>query len=230
MGAVLCMWRASELGTAKSAEGALKAVEEAMAVVNNHKELKSLIDNCSELQRRSPGFKVQLKAGLQSGWVIEGAVGSSHKIDASYLSPHVNMTARIETATFQYGVEIMVSEVLYKLLSTETQRRMRNLDKVLVKGSEQPMMLWSPSLGELDGDGGNKFNRFTANYCSAVDSYCQGAWPAAFDALQECLQKFPGDQAAKTLLDYMHSAKSSEDAGRPVAPTDWAGSRKLTIK
>ena len=53
--AVLCMWRASELGTAKAAEGALKAVEEAMAVVNNHKELKSLIDNCSELQRRSPG-------------------------------------------------------------------------------------------------------------------------------------------------------------------------------
>ena len=52
----------------------------------------------------------------------------------------------------------------------------------------------------------------------------------AFDALQECLQKFPGDQAAKTLLDYMHSAKSSEDAGRPVAPTDWTGSRKLTIK
>ena len=48
-----------------------------------------------------PGFKVQLKAGLHSGWVIEGAVGSSHKIDASYLSPHVNMTARIETATFQ---------------------------------------------------------------------------------------------------------------------------------
>ena len=78
----------------------------------------------------------------------------------------------------QYGVEIMVSEVLYKLLSTETQRRMRNLDKVLVKGSEQPMMLWSPSLGEPDGDGGNKFNRFTANYCSAVDSYCQGGWPA----------------------------------------------------
>ena len=47
------------------------------------------------------GLQVQLKAGLHSGWVIEGAVGSSHKIDASYLSPHVNMAARIETATFQ---------------------------------------------------------------------------------------------------------------------------------
>jgi class 3 adenylate cyclase len=32
--------------------------------------------------------------GLHAGWAIEGAVGSSHKIDATYLSPHVNLAAR----------------------------------------------------------------------------------------------------------------------------------------
>ena len=32
---------------------------------------------------------------------IEGAIGSKHKIDASYLSPHVNMASRLEAATKQ---------------------------------------------------------------------------------------------------------------------------------
>ncbi len=37
--------------------------------------------------------------GLHFGWAIEGAIGSDCKIDASYLSPNVNMASRLEAAT-----------------------------------------------------------------------------------------------------------------------------------
>ena len=37
--------------------------------------------------------------GLHVGWAIEGAIGSYFKIDASYLSPNVNMSSRLEAAT-----------------------------------------------------------------------------------------------------------------------------------
>merc|ERR1711988_1732346 len=100
-------------------------MQEAMNTVNDHPQLASLIKNCAELQTRRPGFKVQLKAGLHSGWVIEGAVGSSHKIDASYLSPHVNLAARLETASFQYGVDILMSDIFYDRLSPKEQSRLR---------------------------------------------------------------------------------------------------------
>jgi len=33
--------------------------------------------------------------GLHLGWAIEGAIGSHYKFDASYLSPNVNMAARL---------------------------------------------------------------------------------------------------------------------------------------
>ena len=36
--------------------------------------------------------------GLNVGWAIEGAIGSAYKIDASYLSPDVNMASRLEAA------------------------------------------------------------------------------------------------------------------------------------
>ena len=45
------------------------------------------------------------------GWAIEGAVGSLHKVDATYLSPHVNMAARLETSSRQYGVPLLMSQV-----------------------------------------------------------------------------------------------------------------------
>ena len=51
------------------------------------------------MQKRVPGFKVKMGFGLHQGWAIEGAIGSFFKIDASYLSPNVNMAARLEAAT-----------------------------------------------------------------------------------------------------------------------------------
>jgi class 3 adenylate cyclase len=46
-----------------------------------------------------PEYSVKMGFGLHKGWAIEGAIGSFFKIDASYLSPHVNMSSRLEAAT-----------------------------------------------------------------------------------------------------------------------------------
>merc|ERR1712096_313583 len=46
------------------------------------------------LCRRMPGYKVKMGFGLHLGWAIEGPIGSEFKIDASYLSPNVNMSSR----------------------------------------------------------------------------------------------------------------------------------------
>ena len=50
--------------------------------------------------------KVRMGLGLHVGWAIEGPVGSMQKVDATYLSPHVNMTARCETAAKQWNVPV----------------------------------------------------------------------------------------------------------------------------
>jgi len=46
-------------------------------------------------------FKVDMGFGLHTGWGIEGAIGSTFKIDATYLSPNVNIAARLNAATRQ---------------------------------------------------------------------------------------------------------------------------------
>ena len=51
------------------------------------------------LTERLGNFRVKMGFGLHIGWGIEGAIGSFWKIDASYLSPHVNISSRLEAAS-----------------------------------------------------------------------------------------------------------------------------------
>mmetsp|Transcript_2370 Transcript_2370/g.8710 ORF Transcript_2370/g.8710 Transcript_2370/m.8710 type:complete len:629 (+) Transcript_2370:185-2071(+) len=93
------------------------------------------------LKRRMPGFKLRMGYGLHVGWAIEGAIGSSYKVDASYLSPNVNMAARLEAATKQFGTPLLLSEDFVNILSPSGRKFCRQIDCVTVKGSEHPMGL-----------------------------------------------------------------------------------------
>ncbi len=88
-------------------------------------------------------FKVSMGFGLHAGWAIEGAVGSMYKVDATYLSPHVNMAARLETSSRQYGVPLLISHFVQELLSPEVQAKCRLIDVVTVKGSEVPVGVYT---------------------------------------------------------------------------------------
>ena len=67
------------------------------------------------------GAQVRMGFGLHVGWAIEGAIGSEYKIDASYLSPNVNMASRLEAATKQFGTSILMSEDFAQMLSPQVR-------------------------------------------------------------------------------------------------------------
>ena len=99
--------------------------------------------------------------GLHVGWGIEGAIGSFYKIDCSYLSPNVNIAARLETATNIYGVDILLSGELYSMLSNSLQSKCRLIDCVTLKGSNNTSLPMNYQIGlEV-----NK-NTFNAGYLS----------------------------------------------------------------
>ena len=104
-----------------------------------------------ELNKALPNYWVSMGFGLHVGWAIEGAIGSEYKIDASYLSPNVNMTSRLEAATRQFGLKILVSDIIHRLFSKPVQELCRLVDIVTVKGSVKPMGLYTVDveLGEL---------------------------------------------------------------------------------
>lgn len=69
-----------------------------IAKLNKYRHILRYNEN-REMKKKVKDFKVEMGFGLHQGWAIEGAIGSFFKIDASYLSPNVNMAARLEAAT-----------------------------------------------------------------------------------------------------------------------------------
>eukprot|EP00397_Hematodinium_sp_SG-2012_P003342 GEMP01003350.1.p1 GENE.GEMP01003350.1~~GEMP01003350.1.p1 ORF type:complete len:1014 (+),score=182.63 GEMP01003350.1:101-3142(+) len=98
------------------------------------------------LLQRLPHYRVQLAFGFHYGWAIEGAIGSEFKIDASYLSPNVNMASRLEAATRQFGIFMLMSHLLHDLCSLPVCRRCRAVDRVMVKGSNIDIGLYTLDL------------------------------------------------------------------------------------
>lgn len=110
-------------------------------------KLQKYRQNKAILERMNEGdFKVRMGFGLHMGWAIEGAIGSKFKIDASYLSPHVNISARLEAATKQFGVSMLISDKVRELVRDPLKNIMRQLDCVKVKGSDVDLAIYTIDL------------------------------------------------------------------------------------
>eukprot|EP00913_Durusdinium_trenchii_P025339 g23789.t1 len=93
--------------------------------------------------------RVNLSFGLHAGWAIEGAVGSEFKIDASYVSPNVNIASSVERCTQVYGVPVVIAQSCMELCSLEFMNKGRLIDRVLLSGSSVPMRLYCVDLDFL---------------------------------------------------------------------------------
>ena len=100
----------------------------------------------NKIENILPNFKLSMGFGLHLGYGIEGPVGSLFKLEASYLGPDVNIAARLETATQQFGVGILISGSLYKILTDDMKSILRYVDCVIVKGSTEPIDLYTVDL------------------------------------------------------------------------------------
>ena len=187
--------------------------------------------------------------GLHIGWAIEGTIGSKFKIDASYLSPNVNTSARLEAATHMYQCPLLVSGFFIDEMSPASRSFCRMVDVVSVKGSNVPLELWTfdishfpentllPSFGEDMGQNPVDFANdlyyrdlqkgidplFMQKFNDAIQEYVAGDWKQAKLHLVESLKRYPEDGPSKTLMRVL--AKGSF-----VAPSDWKGFRALTSK
>jgi hypothetical protein len=91
-------------------------------------------------------FRVNLGLGLHAGWAIEGAIGSEFKIDATYLSPDVNLAMGLELATKLYKSQILMSDTLFRNLSKGVREHTRWIDSVTLPGMKHATKVYTCDL------------------------------------------------------------------------------------
>ena len=120
-------------------------------------------------------FSVSIIYGMDAGWAVEGAVGSNYKIDATYLSPHVNMASRMMSASKQYGVTILLSQAVEELLSKPAQSKLRHLDTVIVKGASRPQGIYTYD-ARAEGTNFFLFDRIGEQADLEAENYTAALW------------------------------------------------------
>jgi len=121
--------------------------EHVLTKYRDHPDLKARLGE-NYVERFAESYRVRLGYGLHVGWSIEGAIGSEFKIDASYLSQHVNMSMRLEEGTKIYGIPFLISGPMYDTCTLAMQKECRLIDKVLVSGFLKPTEFYCCDLDE----------------------------------------------------------------------------------
>lgn len=83
---------------------------------------------------------ISIGIGLNSGNVISGNIGSSKRMEFTAIGDGVNLGARLEGATKQYGCDIVMSENTYEPCKDKVW--VRELDRIRVKGKNKPVGIY----------------------------------------------------------------------------------------
>ena len=117
------------------AESALISILKIILKMKTDKRVIAYSKN-EKLIENNPDYNVKMGFGLHTGWCIEGAIGSSYKIDATYLSHHVNFASTLEEQTKMYGVMMAISNEFYEICSSKAKNYFRQIDCYQQKGSK----------------------------------------------------------------------------------------------
>ncbi len=136
--AIMAFWGAP----LADADHALHAVQAALAMAQR---LNALNDDLRE--RALPQIGVGI--GLNTGLVCVGDMGSDMRRSYTVMGDAVNLASRIEALTRHYGVDVLAGEATVRATQRASACGFRwvEVDRVRVKGKQQPVTLFTP-LGE----------------------------------------------------------------------------------
>jgi adenylate cyclase len=141
---------------------------------------------------------IRIGIGINSDEVISGNIGSSKRMEFTAIGDGVNLGSRLESASKQYGTDIIISENTY--LPCKDRIYARELDYIKVKGKNKPVSIYelvglkSESIPQLKQD-------LIDLYHKGLSLCRQRKFGSAMGKFGEVLELDKDDKAAKLYLE-----------------------------
>ncbi len=164
---------------------------------------------------------VNIGVGINTDSIVSGNIGSPKRMDYTVIGDGVNLASRLESACKQYGARVLVSEYTYKLV--KGTYRVREVDRVIVKGKTQPVDVFE-ILDYHTEDSFPNIIEMLGHFRDGIQSYRSQQWNNAEKAFGEALALGPDDQLSKVYLERCQYLRSSPPA------EDWDGVWVMTSK
>ena len=163
--------------------------------------------------------EIKIGVGVNSGDMNVGNKGSEFRVDYTVLGDAVNLGSRLEGLTKNYGVDIIVGEATRHEVP---EFEYRELDKVRVKGKDEPVSIYEP-IGLLE-DIDKSTRQDLKRYHQALKFYRAKHWD---DAEREFFALSSVDKDRKIYQIYLDRIMAYRET---PPPEDWDGSFTHTSK
>ncbi len=175
--------------------------------------------NRERLTQNQP--KIRIGIGISSGEVVSGNIGSQRKMEYTVIGDGVNLSARLEGVTKEYGCDIVISEYTYELCKEHIW--VRELDRTRVKGKNQAVSIY-----ELIDYRQNPLESATEDflglYQDGRQAYTAMNFTKALNIFQQAAVLRPSDRAVAIHLDRTQAYLKNPP------PENWDGVHIMTSK
>ena len=151
--------------------------------------------------------------GLNFGEVVFGNMGSARKMEPTVIGDTVNVTARLESLTKDYGRDLLIGEAAAELLRESYTLQL--VDRVVLKGKSRPINIFT-IIDRVDAKLEEPLLDYLERYQIAHDTYLSGAFEKAAAHFEMCLQYQPGDRLVQIYIQRCQALLS-------CPPQEWTG-------
>jgi adenylate cyclase len=118
---------------------AMMAIFNAPLDLDDHEKAAVLCAKEIQDKVQLSGLGLEIGVGVATGFAVIGNMGSSTRFDYTAIGDCVNTAARLESATKEVGVDILIGEETAKKCGFE----LKLLEPIKVKGKEKPLQIYT---------------------------------------------------------------------------------------
>jgi adenylate cyclase len=159
-------------------------------------------------------LQLDMGVGLNTDLVVAGNIGSPKRMDYTIIGDGVNLASRLESACKQYGARILLSEFTHAKL--KGVYRLREVDKVVVKGKTKPVSIYECLDYHEDGSFPNLMDTLGA-FNEGLARYREADFERAIGWFEKALDANPADRLSSLYVERCRTLRET------AVPDEWDG-------
>ena len=191
-----------------------------LTVVQMNKKLKELKKKWKSEGDKWPDLvkNMQHRVGINTGYLVTGNMGSELQMNYTCMGDTVNLAARLESGSKQWGIDAQVAQSVYD--KTKEDFVFRKLGGVRVKGKTEPVNVYE--LLCFRGDETKGLDELLKEFEKARKLYLNQDWDNAIKAFEFCstLEDMSGFRHTNPSLTYIAIC---EEFKKNPPGKDWDG-------
>ncbi|NET37215.1 MAG: GAF domain-containing protein [Cyanothece sp. SIO1E1] len=201
----------------------LPMANHAIAAVRSALDMRQRLKAFNQNRASDAQPQISIGIGISSGEVVSGSIGSQKKMEFTVIGDGVNLSSRLESATKEYGCDIILSEHTYKDCCDAFW--VRELDRIQVKGKTEAVNIY-----ELIGDRSQALDpsthEFLQLYEAGRSAYTTRQFETAISHFQTAQKIRPDDQAIQVHIQRAYAYIANPQ----ILPEDWDGVHRMKTK